>query len=47
MPKRFSIIVMLIITIALVSCAKRNTAYQEDEHLVLDRQLEVDRKSVV
>ncbi|GAB1365559.1 hypothetical protein MASR1M36_04300 [Candidatus Cloacimonadaceae bacterium] len=41
MPKRFSIIVMLIITIALVSCAKRNTAYQEDEHLVLDRQLEV------
>lgn len=41
MPKRFFIIAVVIITIALVSCAKRNTAYQEDEHLILDRQLQV------
>jgi len=42
MPKRSTIyLLLLVLILSLSSCAKRNTAYQEDEWLTLDRQLPV------
>ncbi|MDD4308781.1 MAG: beta-propeller domain-containing protein [Candidatus Cloacimonetes bacterium] len=41
MPKRIWIYILLLSIAGLSSCAKRNTAYQEDERLTLERQLPI------
>lgn len=41
MPKRFWIPALLIVIIAIGGCAKRNTAYQEEEWLTLERRIPV------
>lgn len=41
MPKRFLIYMVVLLIIGLSSCAKRNTAYQDDERLTLERQIPV------
>ena len=41
MPKRKWIYILLITILGLSSCAKRNTAYNEDEHLTLQRQIPI------
>ncbi|MDD2228209.1 MAG: hypothetical protein PHY48_02225 [Candidatus Cloacimonetes bacterium] len=39
MPKRFWILILIVIVLGLSGCAKRNTAYQEDEWLTLEKQI--------
>ena len=39
MPKRFWIIILIVTVLGLSGCAKRNTAYQEDEQLTLVKQI--------
>lgn len=41
MPNRFWIYIVILVSLGFSSCAKRNTAYQDEEWLSLERQLPV------